>query len=204
MSLIDSPYQFGIDFSAVPAIPEDRKARQPYLNSFRALLKEEREKIKLWHRAGAGGREVVQAHTGLIDELIKRVVRSLADLPPYSGGSALENFALAAVGGYGRGELNPHSDIDLLFILKNHVDDSTNPFIQDFISILWGIDLDVGHGCRRPMDCLNLAKEDFTVQTAMIDMRLLIGNQLLFEELNQSLGKDVLTKNMEKFLSGKL
>ncbi len=81
------------------------------------MLKKEKTKIQTWHRAGAGGREVVQAHTGLVDEAIKHAVISLARIKPYSEASVLNRFALIAVGGYGRGELNPHSDIDLLFIL---------------------------------------------------------------------------------------
>jgi hypothetical protein len=63
--------KFGIDFSTVSAIPEDPKLRLPYFTAFKELLKKEREKIKIWHRTGSGGREVIQAHTSLIDESIR-------------------------------------------------------------------------------------------------------------------------------------
>lgn len=174
------------------------------MDSFRGLLKKEREKIKSWHRAGAGGREIIQAHTGLIDEVIRYVVDSLVNLEHYAGVPVLEKFALVAVGGYGRGELNPFSDIDLLFIQDKKIDPAAEAFIQDLITILWGFGLDIGHSCRTVKDCLALGKEDLTIQTSMIEMRYLIGQQLLFEELERTLGKNVLKKNIQEFLRSQL
>ena len=204
MNHMETPYQFEIDFSSMPDIPEDPKARLPYFDAFKAVLLREREKIKRWHRAGAGGREVIQAHTGLIDQTIRQTVASLDRLPQYAGAAVTKQFALVAVGGYGRGELNPCSDIDLLFILGKKTHPLTDEFIQDFISVLWGIDLEIGHSCRSVRDCLELAKTDLTVQTSMIEMRYLAGHPPLFEELGRALGKNVLKKNIGKFLSAKL
>ncbi len=116
MSSSGQQRQFGIDFSGVKSIPEDPKVRLDYFRKFKDLLLEMRLKIQDWHRQGAGGREVVQAHTGLVDQAIKQVVVSLNDLPAYRGKNLLDKFTLVAVGGYGRGELNPCSDIDLLFL----------------------------------------------------------------------------------------
>ena len=115
--MITPPHDFRltIDFSRVQNIPEDAKKRMSYFNVFKELIQVEKEKIKSWHRSGAGGREVIQSQTSLVDEVIRYVLFSLARLEKYKSTQVLKNFCLVAVGGYGRGELNPLSDIDLLF-----------------------------------------------------------------------------------------
>ena len=162
-------YKFAIDFNVLPPIPEDRRARLPYFSAFKGLLAGERDKIRAWHRAGAGGFETVQAHTSLVDKAIRHIIQTLSAIPPYSGAPVLEEFALIAVGGYGRGELNPCSDIDLLFLRPAKIHKATDEFIQDVISILWGIGMEIGHSCRTLKDCLRLAEEDLTVKTSMIE-----------------------------------
>ena len=113
MGLTNLNYQFQLDFRKVSSIPPDPKDRLSYFQTFRALIKDEREKIKTWHRSGVGGREIVQAHTGLMDESIRHIVHTLTKLKIYADSNLIENLSLVAVGGYGRGELNPFSDIDL-------------------------------------------------------------------------------------------
>ncbi len=72
--------QFDLDFSSVRQIPADPKVRLDYFLKFKDLIQQEHEKIKDWHRAGAGGREIIQALTGLIDEVIRHVVTTLSEL----------------------------------------------------------------------------------------------------------------------------
>ena len=196
--------KFGIDFSTVSAIPEDPKLRLPYFTAFKELLKNERGKIKTWHRTGSGGREVIQAHTSLIDESIRHILRTLSRIEPYSGFPVLDEFTLIAVGGYGRGELNPHSDIDLLFLHPTSIRQITDQFIQDAISVLWGMGLEIGHSCRTLKDCLLLAEGDLTIKTSMIETRFLIGNRTLYEKFSNSINKNILKKNIRGFLALKL
>lgn len=197
-------YRFGVDFRPVALVPEDPRDRQEYFAAFKELLKREREKIKTWHRSGAGGREVIQAHAGLIDEIIMHVVLSLASLKLYGDVPALDEFSLIAVGGYGRGELNPCSDIDLLFLLKEKVKPATDSFIQDALSILWGIGLEIGHSCRTVKDCVKLASADITIKTSLIGRRYLIGNRELSEKLGRAIETRVLKKQVKEFLNSKL
>lgn len=197
-------YRFGIDFAPVQKIPENPTDRLPYFNAFKDLLKNEKSKIRSWHRTGAGGREVIQAHTGLIDEILRHLVASLGEQETYADASPLDEFALIAVGGYGRGELNPCSDIDLLFLRPNRIKRSTNNFIQEVISLLWGIGLEIGQSCRTLQDCLALAKEDLTVKTSMIETRFLIGDKTQYEKFSASIAKNVLKKNIRTFLDAKL
>jgi [protein-PII] uridylyltransferase len=197
-------YRFGLDFSTVGTPPEDAKLRNGYFSAFKELIRREREKIRAWHRSGAGGREVVQAHTGLADEIIRRIIASLGALPAYSANALTNEFALVAVGGYGRGELNPHSDIDLLFILKDRTHPATNTFIQDAISVFWGVGLEIGQSCRTIRDTLNLADQDITIKTALIETRLLTGDANLAREFFAAVEKNIHKKKINEFLNSSL
>ncbi|GJL78508.1 MAG: bifunctional uridylyltransferase/uridylyl-removing enzyme [Nitrospinaceae bacterium] len=197
-------YKFGLDFSPVQNVPEDPKERHAFFSAFKTLLNDEKEKIRTWHRGGAGGREVIQTHTCLIDEVIRHLIDALASNPLYSKSNILEEFALVAVGGYGRGEMNPLSDIDLLFLRPEKVKKTTDQFIQDLISIFWGIGLEIGHSCRSIKECVQLAKQDLTIKTSMIETRFLTGQKEIYESFNRSFDKDVLKKNINKFLDSKL
>ncbi len=197
-------YRLAIDFSSVQDIPEDPRERLSYFNAFKELIQVEKEKIKNWHRSGAGGREVIQSQTSLMDEVIRHVLLSMARLKSYQSTSVLNDFCLVAVGGYGRGELNPNSDIDLLFLLPPKPKSLTGTFIQDALSVLWGFGMEIGHSSRTIKDCIKLAKEDLTIKTSMIETRFLIGDQILYGRFTNSINKNVLQKGVKKFLNSKL
>ncbi len=88
--------------------------------------------------------------------------------------------SLVAVGGYGRGELFPYSDIDLLILLPEQFDASDNQKIEALISLLWDIGLNVGHSVRSLSECIGEAKNDVTVQTNLLEARYLAGNKANF------------------------
>lgn len=89
---------------------------------------------------------------------------------------------LVAVGGYGRGELYPHSDIDLLILIPEQTENDTelNHDIESLIGLLWDIGLHVGHSVRSLNECIDEAKKDITVQTNLLESRLLAGNKKLY------------------------
>ena len=204
MDISQHNYRLAIDFSPVQDIPSEPRERLPYFQAFKNLLQEEKEKIKDWHRSGAGGREIIQAHTSLVDEVIRHVVLSMTRLDAYAGTNVLDNFSLIAVGGYGRGELNPLSDIDLLFLLSEKTKPATETFIQDALSVFWGFGMEIGHSSRTIKDCLKLAQEDLTIKTSMIETRFLIGNRTVYDKFYNSIHKKVLQKHVKKFLNSKL
>ena len=197
-------YRLAIDLSQTQNIPTDPKQRLPFFQAFKQLLKDERKKIKDWHRSGTGGREIIQAHTNLIDEIIRHVLRSMTQLEVYAGGDVLEDFSLIAVGGYGRGELNPLSDIDLLFLLSEKTQPLTKTFIQDVLSVIWGFGMEIGHSSRTIKDCVKFAQEDLTIKTSMIETRFLIGNRITYDKFCNSIQKKVLQKYVKQFLNSKL
>jgi [protein-PII] uridylyltransferase len=117
---------------------------------------------------------LLSAHSKLIDRYLCNVWQQLA-MP--------EHIALVAVGGYGRGELYPKSDIDLLILLCAEPDEELQQKLQALIGLLWDIGLEVGHSIRTIAQCLN-ESADITVQTNLLEMRLLVGDARLFGELN--------------------
>ena len=96
-------------------------------------------------------------------------------------------LALAAVGGYGRGELYPSSDIDLLILLPQEPDAELQERLEKLIGHFWDIGLEIGHSVRTVQECLNEAASDITVQTALLEARLLTGNKKLFSTFDKRL-----------------
>ena len=86
-----------------------------------------------------------------------------------------EALALLAVGGYGRGEMAPQSDIDFLFLMQKHISPRAKSVIEAMLYILWDLHLKVGHSSRTLSDCLKLGAEDFTIRTALLEQRFLVG-----------------------------
>ncbi|WP_150118966.1 [protein-PII] uridylyltransferase [Massilia sp. NR 4-1] len=93
--------------------------------------------------------------------------------------------ALVGVGGYGRGELFPHSDVDVLILLHQPPDDATRRRLEALVQLLWDLGLEVGHSIRTVDECLSESKADITVQTSLLEARLVTGERALFEELQQ-------------------
>ena len=116
------------------------------------------------------------AHSRLIDRYLQRVWRQL--LLPHQ-------IALVAVGGYGRGELYPYSDIDLLILLDSEPDEDLQQKLQQLIGVLWDIGMEVGHSIRTVDQCLN-ESSDITVQTNLLEARLLTGDAKLFSGLREA------------------
>ncbi|MGB1109295.1 MAG: [protein-PII] uridylyltransferase, partial [Gammaproteobacteria bacterium] len=100
-----------------------------------------------------------------------------------------QNLALVAVGGYGRGELHPHSDVDIL-ILVDQQDDSLGETLGQFLTFLWDIGLEIGHSVRTPAECASEAADDLTIATNMMESRLLHGSEELYETMRQETGPD--------------
>ena len=197
-------HSLGIDFSIIPSISDNLAELTKPISVLKSLIKIEQDKIKQFHRSGAGGREVVQVHTSLIDSVICHLIEELAaSRKKPSPSTLLEEFSLIAVGGFGRGELNPCSDIDLLFLTSKNIRRSTDLLIQDFIPILWDLGLQVGSSCRTPQECLLLAKKDVTAKTSMIETRFMIGSQTKYKKFFQSIEKNSLRKNIKGFLDEK-
>tara|TARA_R110002072_G_scaffold51389_1_gene137854 strand:+ start:41196 stop:43904 length:2709 start_codon:yes stop_codon:yes gene_type:complete len=104
-------------------------------------------------------------------------------------------ISLVAVGGYGRGELHPHSDIDLLILLERNSYQKHASNIQSFLTLLWDIGLEVGHSVRSIQECKAQARLDVTVVTAMIEGRTIVGDEVLFERVTTLIAPNKMWSN---------
>ena len=120
---------------------------------------------------------LLRTHAKLVDEHLHAVWRMLG-MPP--------DLALVAVGGYGREELFPKSDIDLLILLPQQPDDALQQRLQELVGVLWDIGLEVGHSIRTVGECM-AESSDVTVQTNLLEARLICGNSVLFMEMREAL-----------------
>ncbi|MBJ6801459.1 [protein-PII] uridylyltransferase [Geomonas propionica] len=175
--------------------------RGAYLAAAREFLEHFREESKRSHREGEDGIAVVQSITAMTDALVTRLFTALSDdLQMHKSGQ----LALIAVGGYGRRELNPYSDLDLLFLYSGKdlkvVEEAANRLLY----FLWDLRLDVGYSVRTIADCVEMAGNDVTVKTALLDARLLIGSEHLFSELKKMMVTQVLAKRSDSFINEKL
>ncbi|KGM88154.1 UTP--GlnB (protein PII) uridylyltransferase, GlnD [Roseovarius mucosus DSM 17069] len=123
---------------------------------------------------------------------------------PLPNPTEAERIAVFAVGGYGRGEMAPHSDVDLLFLTPYKITPWAESVIESMLYMLWDLRLKVGHASRTIRDCLRLGAEDYTIRTALLENRFLAGEGDLAEKLNQRLWDDLFKGTERAFAEAKL
>ncbi len=151
------------------------------------------------------GNEAKKLFSLKTDILIKEIFSAVTEkFYPLASPTKGENLALLALGGYGRGEMAPYSDIDLLFISPFQQTSWTENVTESILYILWDLKFKVGHSSRTINDCLQLGLSDLTIRTSLLEKRFLCGNQFIYDELNSLLWNKLFSKNTSDFLEGKL
>jgi len=150
----------------------------PVIKAYTEALQAARSRLNDHFVQGTEIRHLVHGYAWLIDQLLIAAWNKL----DWANSSA--NISLIAVGGYGRGELHPHSDIDLLILLEENSQTQHQNNIEQFITLLWDIGLKVGNSVRSISQCLEEAQQDITVATSMMESRLLTGSTQLLDEMN--------------------
>ncbi len=153
----------------------------------------------------ADGRLTAMSLAFLADQII-RVTHDIAALHlyPAANPTRTDRLTVAAVGGYGRGELAPHSDIDLLFLLPYKETPRQEQVIEFILYMLWDLKFKVGHSVRSVDNCLRLARSDLTIKTALLEARCLWGDRQLFGELRHRFLNEVVKDNGPDFVEAKL
>jgi len=163
---------------------------------FRDALQQATANLKIRFENNDPADLLVQQHAKTVDQLLVRAWQ-------YFIGTDENKISLIAVGGYGRGELHPASDIDLLILLKGNQHENFSARIQGFLTFLWDIGLEVGQSVRSVKECVVEAKRDITVATNLMEARYLCGEQKLFEKLNKKVGPKKIWPS-RKFFKAKL
>lgn len=151
-------------------------ARAELIRLGRQFLKVETRRLQMEHRAGAGGRDVAQARAVVLDTLLQHlwtVCQTESPLP----------VSVVALGGYGRGELNPYSDIDVMFLTDSPPQAEVAATIEKVLYLLWDIGLKVGHCTRTIPEAIEHANTDLRSKTALIESRLVAGEAARYRKL---------------------
>ena len=151
------------------------------------------------------GPAVLAATSYLMDQII-RVLFDFADQHAYPAAnpSAAERLGLVATGGYGRGELAPLSDIDLLFLRPYKQTPRGEQIVEFMLYLLWDLGLKVGHATRTVEESLRYAERDQTIRTALLEARYLWGDRALFDELQRGFAQKFYTGDGRDFVDAKL
>lgn len=153
---------------------------------YKKFLKVEEHRLRLKHQAGGGGREICARRSELIDILLQYVFGAAAAAAD-GDGTAKVPLALVALGGYGRGELNPFSDIDVMLLHRQR--DEISPHLEEMVNqvlyLLWDSGFKVGHATRSIKEAIAQANRDMRTKTAMLESRFLAGDRELAQEFRE-------------------
>ncbi|MDA0703243.1 MAG: [protein-PII] uridylyltransferase [Proteobacteria bacterium] len=179
--------------------------RRALLALLARTLEEGRAEIRARFDDGAGGAETAAAGAYLMD----RIVRALFGYArryayPVGNPTAVERLTLAAMGGYGRGELAPFSDLDLLFLIPYKPLPQTEQTVEFLLYALWDLGLKVGHAVRSADDCVRLSNKDLTIRTALLECRYVAGDAELLTEMRRRFAEEVIAGTALNFVTAKL
>src|SRR5437879_9506379 len=176
---------------------EDRRRRR--LDFFRGALAEGFEALKRRHAEGASGEDSVRTYARFMDDVIFSLAH-LVSADAEAAGLAPTPFVLVALGGYGRGELHPLSDIDLMVVYDGELSPYVQRVMQELLYSLWDLRLQVGHSLRSLDDCVAMARTDFPSRTSMQEARFLAGDRRLFGRFGRVLRENVYRRDFAQFL----
>ncbi len=157
-----------------------RLGEDPSAANYSAALREAQAALAQRFEAEEPIESLVRARAELLDTVLAEAWRSR--LPEHDA-----DWSLIAVGGYGRGELHPASDIDILVLIPEALDDVGRSAIERFVTFLWDIGLEIGHSVRTVADCRDQAAQDVSVMTTLVEARHLCGARTLFEAMRVAL-----------------
>ena len=191
---------------ALAALSIDSGAdRAPVVALLRQALDRGRGEIQRRFEAGGSAAHCVAEQCFLIDQLIRVLFDFVSEsLYPIANPTAGEKIAIVAVGGYGRGEMAPFSDVDLLFLLPYKRTPHTEQVVEYLLYLLWDLRLKVGHSTRSVDDCLRYAKGDLTIRTALLEARYVWGEQPLFAQLKTRFDTEIVKGSAAQFVEAKL
>ncbi len=149
-------------------------------------------------------RSLIRAQAFLTDGLVTTAFHVALGLHPLPNPTEAERIAVLAVGGFGRAEMAPHSDVDLLFLTPWKITPWAESVIESMLYMLWDLKLKVGHSSRTVRDCLRLSRDDITIRTAMLEHRFLAGHAPLATELADRLWDEVFRNSGPEFIEAKL
>ncbi|NNK44999.1 MAG: bifunctional uridylyltransferase/uridylyl-removing protein, partial [Altererythrobacter sp.] len=182
------------------------KARRDVVSLLKDVLDKGRTEIaKRLEEKPSAGHECVAAQALLIDQILRLVHDHVIEhVYPVGNRSSAEKLAILAVGGYGRAEMAPHSDVDIAFITPIKRAAWCEQVIEAMLYFLWDLGLKVGQSSRTVDETIRMAKEDLTIRTALLESRFIWGDRDLYEETGRRFWAEVAKGSERQFLTQKL
>ena len=169
-----------------PGVP-----RSQQLSAYKRFVELESEMLKRYHRQGDSGMKACQARTAMVDVVIENLFLAALDMYTTQHGRLPCKMAVLATGGYGRGELNPHSDIDLMFLYPDRISNRQRfetfqeVLTEEILYPLWDLGWKIGHASRNTREVLDEAKKEIQSKNAILEARIICGSEPLFAEMQQ-------------------
>src|SRR5215472_6014759 len=193
---VEAQAERGFEGTAAESAERRRRLR---LELLRQHLSQNVDFLKAAHLGGASGQHSVQAYAAFMDGFLSTLFR-LAVEDAKKEGATPSPIVLVALGGYGRGELGPLSDLDIMLIYDAEMSPYAQRVTQGLLYALWDLGLQVGHSVRSLTDCLAMARTDFASRTSMQEARYVAGDRRLFNRFRKVLGENIYRKDFAQFL----
>jgi [protein-PII] uridylyltransferase len=191
---------------AISSFKDTKQRRKELVRVLKAAQKSGRLEIEAAFKADPlASRKLTRSYTFLTDGLVLATFdMTIAHFHPLANPTESERLSMIGLGGYGRGEMAPQSDVDLLFLTPYKITPWAESMIESMLYVLWDLKLKVGHSSRTIKDCLRLGKQDFTIRTSLLETRLIGGDAGLAEELDNRLWSELFKGTAAEFVEAKL
>ncbi|MBV9673030.1 MAG: [protein-PII] uridylyltransferase, partial [Verrucomicrobia bacterium] len=178
---------------------EGKRRLRERLDLYKRFLKLEEHRIRLKHCSGAGGLEIVRDRAVLLDVLLRHLFAGSLECSMYE--IRVPPIALLAIGGYGRGELSPYSDVDILFLHDgDELGSGAAEVIEQILYMLWDIGFKVGHATHSIDEAVNLANKDIQTKTSLLESRFLAGDFRLHAKFRQEFFEQCVRNQVNHYL----
>lgn len=201
------PAELRAELSAIwkDAGGNDSEMRSRLLELFGGTVEKAREAARIQLEADGSGRRCAEGLSHFQDELIRAIYDFTVDhVYQAQNPSSAERMAVVATGGYGRGMLAPGSDIDLLFLLPYKQTAWGESVVEYILYMLWDLGFKVGHATRSVDQCVRSANDDMTIRTALLDARMIYGDEELYADFRNRFDREVVKGSGREFIEAKL
>ncbi|MBV9491224.1 MAG: [protein-PII] uridylyltransferase [Verrucomicrobia bacterium] len=173
------------------------------LDLYKKFLKIEEHRLRLKHYSGAGGLEIARDRANLLDVVLRHLFEGAIRGAEREGFTP--SFTLLAIGGYGRGELNPYSDVDILFVHdSSRVNAQNASIIEQILYMLWDVGFKVGHATRSIVDAIRLANNDTLTKTSLLESRYLAGDRRIHSKFRRDFFEHCVRGQVDSYLKWRL
>src|SRR5215469_17882965 len=184
-------------------VSEGKERLRERLNLYKKFLKLEEHRLRLKHYSGAGGLEVVRDRATLLDVVLRHLFDGAVEFSPFA--NRTPPVALLAIGGFGRGELNPYSDVDILFLHDSHrLGNEITEIVEQVLYMLWDVGFKVGHSTRSINDAIQLANSDVVTKTSLLESRFLAGDHRLHSKFRRDFFERCVRGQVKSYLKWRL